>query len=163
MPFTPNGLPYPSPNDAPDGAAQIKALAETLDKRVADGTAVTYTPTHNMGAAIASVSGVYLRIGQAVIVAVRAVLAGPLTVAVSPSFSLPVAALAGTAMHGATRFVRTGTNDYHGGASANGANLNLAMVSPTDGQSQQIGPSVPFTWKAGDVIEANATYLTAPR
>jgi hypothetical protein len=30
MPTTTNGLPYPAPGDAPDGAAQIKALAEAL-------------------------------------------------------------------------------------------------------------------------------------
>jgi hypothetical protein len=30
MPTTPNGLPYPAPGDVPDGAAQIKALAEAL-------------------------------------------------------------------------------------------------------------------------------------
>jgi hypothetical protein len=30
MPTTPNGLPYPAPGDAPDGAAQMKALAEAL-------------------------------------------------------------------------------------------------------------------------------------
>jgi hypothetical protein len=32
MPTTPNaGLPYPAPGDAPDGAAQLEALAERLD------------------------------------------------------------------------------------------------------------------------------------
>jgi hypothetical protein len=35
MPNTPNlGLPYPSPSDPPNGAAQIQALAESLDDQV---------------------------------------------------------------------------------------------------------------------------------
>lgn len=31
MPNTPKGFPYPAPSDAPDGAAQVQALAEKVD------------------------------------------------------------------------------------------------------------------------------------
>lgn len=52
MPSTANfNLPYPSPQDAPDGASQIRALAEAVDEALVLNDTGTQT---NMGLQIAS-------------------------------------------------------------------------------------------------------------
>lgn len=50
MPSTPTGLVYPSSTDAPDGPAQLQALAESIDDAYYDGAAwVTATTGFTLG------------------------------------------------------------------------------------------------------------------
>jgi hypothetical protein len=164
MATTPNGLPYPLSTATPDVPRDIKALAEALDVRVADPDLHLYTPSHNMGADVSSTAGLWYGVGRLIYVAVKAVIARPITAPILPGFRLPVDAITSPAAGFAFgRFLSAGVNDWHGGASVNGQWLVMQAIATTNHESAQIHATMPITWKAGDELLASAVYLSVPR
>lgn len=149
---------------SPPVADNAKSIATTEWVKSAVGLWQSYTPT--MGGASAG-NGTwdagYTMIGKTVNWYARFTLGTTSSISTVPSISLPVPAYSAIA-HSSMRatFTDTGTSNYEAAPAANGTVGMLAYVkSGTYAAYGGVGPSTPFVWTAGDLIEMCGTYRAA--
>ncbi len=105
-----------------------------------------------------SVSGTQVNVRGAITFGTGGALTG------SPTFTLPLTAVAGQSIFGSARFTDTGTADYAGStiyASTTTATMRCFNAAGTYAVNTILSGTVPFTFGNTDVIAVNFTYEAA--
>ena len=129
------------------------------------GAWTSYTPSlGNWTLGNGTISGRYVQIGKIIHFRARLVLGTTTVIAgTTPIFGLPVTAQA-TVNQGiglAVLLTATGANFYMGLPALNSSTTASAAAIGTSGVFAQITATVPFTWKATDLIDIGGTYEAA--
>lgn len=160
MGTTANGLPYPASGDAPNGSAQIQALAQAIETYFG-GTRASYTPT--LGWTNTTPTAVYTRVGALVCVEFILTLTG--TPVGTFSMTLPTTAIAaanrsscGTALF---RDNSVGDSSMVSGTVFLLSTTTVSILSDQDATSAVVTPTNPFTFATSDTIGGTFWYAEA--
>lgn len=140
-------------------AAMLNAQVRDNLKAITDPW-TAYTPTiggWTLGAS--TLTGRYMQVGKTVDVSVRLVLGAGMSMATTPSFSLPVAVKTGWTVSGVARFDDLGTNAYMGLVDASGSTAYVWSIG-TSGARNHVTLFSPITWMAGDIVTFDLKYET---
>jgi hypothetical protein len=112
----------------------------------------------------ATISARYGQIGKLVSFFLNVTLGTTSSMGTSPTFSLPITAVASNAGAGELILVDTGTAVYQGimvTTNTTTAILRVNNTSSTYLQTSELSSTVPFTWVTGDVFYGGFTYEAA--